>query len=37
MHAFTAGLAASEFAPNSKAATEITELFKWIRHAETKD
>ena len=37
MHAFTAGLAASEFAPGGKAATEISELFKWIRHAETKD
>ena len=37
MHAFTAGLAASEFAPGGKAATEISELFRWIRHAETKD
>ena len=37
MHAFTGGLAASEFAPGGKAATEISELFRWIRHAETKD
>ena len=38
MHAFTAGLAASEFSPSGKAATEITTLFNWIRirHAETK-
>ena len=37
LHAFTAGLAASELAPGGKAATEITTLFDWIRHAETED
>ena len=31
VHAFTAGLAASESAPSGKAAAEINELFEWAR------
>lgn len=34
VHAFTAGLAATEWAAGSKAAEELTALAKWIHHAE---
>lgn len=34
VHAFTAGLAATEWATGSKAAAELTALAKWIHHAE---
>ena len=31
VHAFTAGLSASESVPSGKAAAEINELFEWTR------
>ena len=34
VHAFTAGLAATEWAPGGKAAAELTALAEWIHHAE---
>ena len=34
VHAFTAGQAATEWAPSGKAAAELTALAEWIHHAE---
>ena len=34
VHAFTAGLAATEWAPGGKAAAELMALAEWIHHAE---
>ena len=34
VHAFTTGLAATEWAPGGKAAAELTALAEWIHHAE---
>ena len=36
-HAFTAGLAATEWSADSKAAAELTALADWIHDAEAKD
>lgn len=34
VHAFTAGLAATEWSAGSKAAAELAQLAEWIQHAE---